>query len=106
LILSGLPWDVSPRVCGFLDRQGSFDKAVCTKPLAHSRLCISNGIVSTDGLVGAGGDAGTDEPENSLQASMLNAGAANFVAMTWKTAASLSQAHLNQACRSTQPTRH
>jgi len=49
--------------------------------------------------------ARTDGPENSWQASMLNAGAANFVAMTWKTVASLSQAHLNQACRTTQPTR-
>ena len=51
--------------------------------------------MSTDGLVGAGGDGGTDEPENRLHASVRNAGAVNFVAMAWKMAASLNQAQLN-----------
>jgi hypothetical protein len=101
-----LPWRVSPRVCRFPERQGSFDKAVWTKPLAHSRLCILNAIVTADGLGEAGGDAGVNELQHSLHASKLNAGATNFGGMSWKVAASLNQAHLNQACRSTQPTRH
>lgn len=58
-----------------------------------------------DGLVGAGGDNRNNERENSWQASTLSVGAVKFVVVTWKTAASLSRAHLDQACRSTQPTR-
>jgi hypothetical protein len=82
---------VNPRVWRLLDRQGSFDKAVGTKLLAHSRLCVSNGSVGMDGPARAGGDAGADEPENGMQASMPNASRAKSVPMSRNTAASLNQ---------------
>ncbi len=70
-------------------------------PLAHSRLCILNGISRADG-VGVGGSFGAvDEAERGLQPSGLRAGAVDGVAMSSNKARGRREAHVRHACRST-----